>query len=171
MGLLEPWCLESGHARFGATRRFHIRRQRKRGTQKHYVYTKPAKKAVAVIKAKVKDRTRRSNQHMDVDEVLVSLGRILRGWANYFRHGVSKKIFAAVDNHAWRRIAGWIFRKHSRLSWAQLRRRFCRPGTWKLAYGGVEFTSASSVKVTRYRYRGGNIPTPWSATPPAATAA
>ena len=35
---------------------FHIRRRRKRGTQKHYVYTTPSKKAVQAIKDKVRPR-------------------------------------------------------------------------------------------------------------------
>ncbi len=141
---------------------FHIRRQRKRGTQKYYVYTKPSKKAIQSIKDKVKDRTRRSNQHMETGELLLRLNRTLRGWANYFRYGVSKAIFAAIDAHAWRRITRWLHLKHSHLSWRQLRRQFCLPGTWKLASDGVVFTGASSVKVTRYRYRGSNIATPWT---------
>lgn len=83
---------------------FHICRQRKRGTQKHYVYTKPSKKAIQSIKDKVKDRTRRSDLHRDVDELLASLNRTLRGWANCFRHGGSKAVFSTVDDHAWHRI-------------------------------------------------------------------
>jgi RNA-directed DNA polymerase len=78
---------------------------------------------------------------------------------------VSKAVFGAIDNHAWRRIVGWIFRKHSRISWRQLRRRFCRPGGWRIAYNGVAFTGAASVKVVRYRYRGSKIPTPWTPKP------
>ncbi|MEO3870415.1 group II intron maturase-specific domain-containing protein [Nonomuraea sp. B12E4] len=130
----------------------------------------PSKRAIQAIKDKVKDRTRRAYQDMRPDELLISLNRTLRGWANYFRHGVSKAIFGAIDNHAWRRIVSWIFRKHSRISWQQLIRRFCLPGTWKLACNGVEFTGASSVKVTRYRYRGSKIPTPWSSQPASAVA-
>jgi RNA-directed DNA polymerase len=45
-----------------------IRRQRKRGTQKYYVYTKPSAKAIGSIKDKVKARTYRSTRHMDLDE-------------------------------------------------------------------------------------------------------
>ena len=48
-----------------------------------------------------------------------------------------------------------------------MRRRFCDVG-WRFAHNGVVFTGASSVTVTRYRYRGGNIPTPWTPKPSAA---
>jgi RNA-directed DNA polymerase len=148
---------------------FHIRRQRKRGTQKHYVYTKPSKKAIQSTKDQVKAKTHRSTRHLELAELLISLGRTLHGWANYFRHGVSKAIFDAIDAHAWRRIVGWIRHKYSRPSWTQLRRRFCLPGTWKIAHNGVVFKGAASVKVTRYRYRGTKIPTPWAPKPATAT--
>ena len=141
---------------------FDIRRQRQRGTQKYCVYTKPSKKAIQAIKDKVQAKTYRSTRHWELAELLVSLNRTLRGWANYFRHGVSKAVFSAVDDYAWRRVAGWIYRKHSRLSWNELRRRFCKPGSWKIAHEGVELVGASSVAVTRYRYRGNTIPTPWT---------
>jgi RNA-directed DNA polymerase len=58
---------------------FHIRRQRKRGTQKHYIYTKPSKKAIQAIKDKVKAKTNRSTLHMSLAELLASLNRTLHG--------------------------------------------------------------------------------------------
>jgi RNA-directed DNA polymerase len=141
---------------------FHIRRMRKRGTQKTHVYTVPSRKSVQKIRDRVREKTYRSTQNMDLDELLVGLNRSLRGWANYFRHGVSKATFKAVDHHAWRRIATWIYRKHNRkIGWKQLRRRYCDRG-WRIAHNGVVFTGASSVAVYRYRYRGVNIPTPWT---------
>jgi RNA-directed DNA polymerase len=140
---------------------FHIRRMRKPGTNKHYVYTMPSKKAIQSIKDKVKVKTNRSTLQADVDEMIVSLDRSLKGWANYFRHGVSKKTFGQVDHHAWHRLATWIRRKHSGIGWKQLRRRFCVNG-WTIAHNGVVFTGASSVAVIRYRYRGSTIPTPWT---------
>jgi RNA-directed DNA polymerase len=149
---------------------FNIRRQRKRGTQKQYVYTKPSKKAIQSIKDKVKEKTNRSTLHLDLAELLGSLNRLMRGWANYFRHGVSKQVFHAIDHYAWRRITKWIFHKHSRLTWKQVRRRFCLPGTWRIAHSGVVFTGASNVRVTRYLYRGSKIPTPWTPNPAAAEA-
>ena len=149
---------------------FHIRRQRKRGTQKRYVYTKPSKKAIQSIKDKVSEKTYRSTRQQDLDELLRGLNMSLAGWANYFRQGVSKATFSAVDHHAWNRLMRWIRAKYagkSGLSMKQMRRRFCDVG-WRFACNGAVFTGASSVKVTRYRYRGGNIPTPWTPEPPAA---
>jgi RNA-directed DNA polymerase len=149
---------------------FHIRRQRKRGTQKWYVYTKPSKKAIQSIKDKVSAKTYRSTRHQDLDKLIRSLNMSLAGWAYYFRHGVSKATFGAVDHHAWHRLMRWIRAKYkgrTGLSMQQMRRRFCDVG-WRFAHNGVVFTGASSVTVTRYRYRGGNIPTPWTPKPPAA---
>ena len=83
---------------------FHIRRQRKRGTQKWYVYTKPSRKAIQSIKDKVSEKTYRSTRHQDLNELPRSLNMSLAGWANYFRHGVSKATFSAVDHHAWNRL-------------------------------------------------------------------
>lgn len=69
-----------------------------------------------------------------------------------------------VDYHAWRRIGTWIRRKHRRIFWREVRARFYdRP--WRFAHNGVCFRGASSVAVTRYRYRGTRIPTPWTITP------
>ena len=58
---------------------FHIRRMRKRGTNKHYVYTMPSKKAIQTVKDKVKAKTYRSTRHKDLDELITSLNRSLRG--------------------------------------------------------------------------------------------
>ena len=147
---------------------FDIRRMRKRGTQKYYACTRPSRKAIQSIKDKVAARTYRSTRHMGLDELIASLNRSLAGWANYFRHGVSKAVFSAVDSHAWHRLMRWIRAKYKqgnhRIGMPELRRRFCDQG-WRFACNGVVFTGASSVAVTRYRYRGSTIPTPWTPAP------
>jgi RNA-directed DNA polymerase len=148
----------------------HIRRQRKRGTRKSYVYTKPSKKSIKEVKRKVSVATYRSTRHRPVEEMIDEVGQVLRGWANYHRHGVSKSVFAAVDSHAWWRLVSWLRRKHkrkrSRIGLREVRRRFCDRG-WRLAHNGTVFTGAASVTVTRYRYRGDRIPTPWATRPAA----
>jgi RNA-directed DNA polymerase len=152
---------------------FTIRRLRKRGTSKCYVYTWPSRKSVQAVRDKVKARTYRSTRHMAPDELIASLNRMLAGWAGYFRYGVSKAIYASIDSYAWNRVMRWIRAKYQgrkhRLGMRELRRRFCLPGTWRLACNGIRLTGASSVPVTRYRYRGSKIPTPWTPEPAAAS--
>jgi RNA-directed DNA polymerase len=149
---------------------FTIRRQRKRGTSKHYVYTTPSRKAIQSARDKVRAKTYRSTRHMDLGELLTSLNQMLRGWANYFRYGVSKAVFSAIDSFTWGRLMRWTRAKYkgrTGLSMKELRRRFCDQG-WRFACNGVVYTGASSVAVTRYRYRGATIPTPWTPRPAAA---
>ena len=151
---------------------FTIRRMRKRGTSEHHVYTVPSRKSIQAVKDKVAVKTYRSTQDWEFAALIQSVNRLLSGWANYFRHGVSKAAFAKVDAHAWNRIMRWLRRKHkgrTRLGMTELKRRFCLPGTWTFAANGITFTGASAVPVTRYRYRGNRIPTPW--TPQPATSA
>jgi RNA-directed DNA polymerase len=145
----------------------HIRRQRKRGTEKYYVYTKPSKSAIQTVKDKGKVKTYRSTRDQGLDELITSLNRMHAGWANYFRYGVSKQVFHSIDQHAWHRLIRWTRNKYAgknRLGMKELRRRFCDTG-WRFAYNGVVFTGASSVTVSRYRYRGNNIATPWTPIP------
>jgi RNA-directed DNA polymerase len=141
---------------------FHIQRRRKRGCAKRYVYTYPSAKAVQAVRQKVRALTHRSSP-LSPRAVLLRLNAELRGWCAYFQHGVSKRTFSKLDSFAWRRVTGWLRKRHKRLSWAILRRRFMPE--WDLTVGGVMLFKPSKVPVTRYRYRGTRIPTPWGSGP------
>src|SRR4051812_20883415 len=147
-----------------------IQRQIKPGTTKRYVYTWPSKKSLTSITAKVRTLTRR-NRHRTLADLLRQVNPVLRGWCNYFKHGVSKRTFSYVDHFTWWRIVGWLRKRHLGLNWGTLIRRFLPE--WKIADGQVELFRPPTVAVTRYRYRGTRIPTPWTspATEPAATPA
>ena len=88
------------------------------------------------------------------------LNPVLRGWTNFFRHGVSKATFNYLRAFTWRRVVGWLRRKYRQATWKQLRRRYL-PGWWP-THGKVVLFNPGAVTVTRYRYRGQNIPSPWS---------
>jgi len=141
---------------------FRIQRQTKRGSHKRYVYTWPAKKAFASIKAKVKAITKQgANQPLSA--VLRQLNGVLRGWTNYFRHGVSKTTFGYVHQFTWLRVVGWLRRKHRRANWKFLRRRYLANRWWP-DHDGMALFDCRAVPITRYRYRGSKIETPWSTT-------
>jgi RNA-directed DNA polymerase len=73
---------------------WHIQRRNRRGrTGKKAVYTYPSKKALNAIIDKVRTLTRRG-RHRTLADLLRRLNPTLRGWCNYFRHGVSKRTFS-----------------------------------------------------------------------------
>jgi RNA-directed DNA polymerase len=136
---------------------FRIQRQRKRGSAKHFLYTYPSKAALAAVKAKVRMLTR-GRTHQPLEALLCQLNPVLRGWATYFRHGASKATFSYLDAFTWRRVTCWLRRKHHRISWKNLRRRYL-PG-WRPTENEVTLFSPGTVTVTRYRWRP-SIPSPW----------
>jgi RNA-directed DNA polymerase len=138
-----------------------IRRRRKRGTGPQHIYTYPSKKALLSITGRVRTLTRRS-AHRNLMDLLHRLNPVLRGWSTYFQHGVSKRTFDYLGEFAWRRVVGWLRKRHPRLGWGVLRRRHL-PGWRPTAPDGITLFNPATVAVTRYRYRGTRIPTPWAA--------
>jgi RNA-directed DNA polymerase len=139
---------------------FRIQRRAWRGRAgKRAVYTYPSKKALASVMDRVRRATRRK-RHRTLAGLLRQLNRILRGWCSYFSHGVSSRTFNYIDHFAWWRVVGWLRKRHHGLNWGTLRRRYL-PG-WEIRDGGTEMFRPRRVAVSRYRYRGTRIPTPWT---------
>ena len=139
---------------------FRIQRRSWRGrTGKRAVYTYPSKKALASVMGKVRTITRR-RKHRTLADLLRLLNRVLRGWCNYFRHGVSARTFGYLDHFTWWRVVGWMRKRHDGLNWGTLHRRYL-PG-WEIRDGQTEMFRPHKVAVDRYRYRGTQIPTPWA---------
>jgi len=142
---------------------WHLQRHRKRGTNRCYVYTYPSRKAVKAVMAKVKAQCRKTGTDLPLDALLIQLNRMLRGWCAYFRPGVSSAAFQYLSSYTWGRVIRWLRRKHRRITWKELRRRYCDGGWWPASNERALFNPAT-VGTTRYRYRGTVIPTPWPAT-------
>jgi RNA-directed DNA polymerase len=137
-----------------------IQPHRKPGTAKRYVYTYPSKKAVMAVTGKVRTLSR-LNRNQSLEVLLHNLNMLLRGWCSYFQPGVSSATFHYLRAFTWRRVIGWLRRKHPRMSWKQLRRRYCQGGWWP-THGEVALFNPARIHTTRYRYRGAAIPTPWA---------
>jgi RNA-directed DNA polymerase len=137
-----------------------IQRHRKKGEDRQYVYTYPAKKALRAICQKVKDVCRGTNIDQPLPVLLHRLNPVLRGWCEYFRPGVSSKTFQYLSRIVWRQVWAWLRRKHRKAGWKALRRRYCNGGWWPSA-GKTQLLHTGSISTTRYRYRGAAIPSPW----------
>ncbi|MGH9205430.1 MAG: group II intron reverse transcriptase/maturase, partial [Acidimicrobiales bacterium] len=122
-----------------------IQRRAWRGrTGKRAVYTYPSKKSLLSVMDRVRTLTRR-RLHRTLAALLRQLNPTLRGWCNYFRHGVSKQTFSYLDHFAWWKIVTWIRKRHLGLNWGTIRRRFL-PG-WEISADGMAMFRPQSVTV------------------------
>ncbi len=138
---------------------FHIQRKL-RGDETHVVLTYPSKAALAAVMHKIRKATGRGTTSLRLLDVLGVVNPILRGWAAYFRYGVSKRTFSYLAQWAWWRLILWIRRKHPRLTWKQVRRRYY--GADRISQDGVTLYNPARMPVERYRYRGAQICTPYN---------
>ena len=139
---------------------WHIQRRRWQGRNgKQAVYTYPSKKALASVMAKVRSLTRR-NKHRTLGDLLLVVNRVLRGWCEYFRYGVSARTFSYLGYFTWHRVFRWFRKRHLRIGSRTLVRRLLPD--WQFAYGRVSLFKPQAVSIIRYRYRGARIPTPWA---------
>ena len=138
---------------------FRIKRAPWRG-KKRVAYTFPNQRALRAVMHRIKTLTNRSTVSLSLDRLIHALNPILRGWANYYRHAASSRCFAYLSHYLWWRVIRWLRRKYSRLTWKQIRRR-CWGHHWT-SREGTRLAWPDEVPVTRYRYRGHNIPSPWA---------
>jgi RNA-directed DNA polymerase len=124
------------------------------------VLTYPSKAALAEVCEKIKKTTSRSTTSLRLADVLRMVNPILRGWAAYFRYGVSKRTFSYLGYYAWWRMIHWIRRKHPGISWKQVRRRYF--GADRICEDGLTLYNPAKMQVQRYRFRGAQICTPFN---------
>jgi RNA-directed DNA polymerase len=140
---------------------FRVKRAPWRG-KKRVAYTFPSQRALRAVMHRIKTLTNRSTANLSLDQLIHALNPILRGWANYYRHAASSRCFAYLSHYLWWRVIRWLRKKYPRLTWKQIRRLYW--GHHWTSHEGTRLAWPDEVAVTRYRYRGHRIPSPWAAT-------
>jgi len=123
-------------------------------------YSFPSEQSFREVKHRIKELTGRATIGLSLDQLVHALNPILRGWTNYHRHAASKHCFSYLDHYLWWRVMLWQRKKHPRLTWKQIKRRYW--GRNWTSPDGTRLYWPGRVPVTRYRYRGHRIPTPWA---------
>lgn len=139
---------------------YHIQWRHKRGTSQCHVYTYPSRNALASIKAKVRALTNQK-AHPDLKALLTRINPVVRGWCHYFKFGSSSATFGYLNHYMWWRAARWLRKRHGRLPWNQLRRKVLTD-EYRIVADGIELFNPANVATVHKRWRGYNIPTPWS---------
>lgn len=97
---------------------------------------KPAKKNVLAFLADLRC-TIQSKKSISSGELIRLLNPKIRGWANYYRHVVSKQTFSYVDHHVFQATWKWSIRRHPNkpVDWVK-RKYFRRDGSRDWVFGG-----------------------------------
>ncbi|WP_245790964.1 group II intron reverse transcriptase/maturase [Streptomyces monashensis] len=114
---------------------FNIRRFRGK------LLTKPSKDALRRIRKRL-SREVVALRGANADMVISKLNPIIKGWAAYYRIGVSKQAFNALDNHMWKLVYKWARFSHPNKSahWVSARYfgRFNRSRQDRWVFGSRE---------------------------------
>ena len=73
---------------------------------------KPSRKSIKSFKRKVFKIIKNSGS-LPVEKLIYQLNPIIRGWANYHRFIVSKKVFSLIDNDVYLALWHWAKRRHN----------------------------------------------------------
>ena len=118
---------------------------------------KPSQKNVTSFLSKVRETIKRSST-AKTGNLIFLLNPIIRGWANYHRHVVSKEIFSKVDHAIWEATWNWAKRRHPNKTSAWVKSKYFTTeggNHWKFfdkKKGGKRITliSASSIPIKRH---------------------
>jgi RNA-directed DNA polymerase len=122
---------------------------------------KPSKKNVKCFLKEIR-RTIKTNSSVKTETLIYLLNPKIRGWANYFRHVVSSKVFSYVDDQIFRALFNWAKRRHPNKGIRWVEDKYYRSEgsrNWIFSAevnktGGqvkyVDLFKASQVKITRH---------------------
>jgi len=81
-------------------------------TGRRYLAPAPARSKVRAVCEKISELTSSRTTWRDPSQVVVSINRVLTGWANYNRIGYVTGAWKVVQGHTCRRFRRWMCRKH-----------------------------------------------------------
>lgn len=87
---------------------------------------KPAKKSIKAFLDKVRTIIK-THQHLSAGQLIANLNPLIRGWANYHRHVVSKKTFANLEYQVYQALWRWAKRRHRNKSKHWIYVKYFRP--------------------------------------------
>jgi RNA-directed DNA polymerase len=102
----------------------------------------PSAESVRVFRRKIRE-TVRAHPHVTAGELIAILNPIIRGWANYHRHVVSKRIFVSTERYIFQVVWRWARRRHPRKSAAWIRQKYFPP------YGRRQWHFTGQIKSDR----------------------
>ena len=112
------------------------------------ILTKPQKVKVAQHLRAIRDYLS-GHRQATPSQVIGELNPLIRGWANYYRHGASSRTFHSVDHHVQAKLWRWAKRRHPTKSAAWVRSRYF-DAKWNFVDGRTRLARHDDVPITRH---------------------
>ncbi len=77
----------------------------------YYLHRCPSQRAMARVRARVRELTLRARCHTDLRIVIADLNPVLCGWGQYFRTGNAANHFTDLDQYVERRLRGLLLKR------------------------------------------------------------
>jgi len=91
---------------------YNIRQHKVSNTKTGYkCLIKPSKESIKNVKYKIK-QIFKEYLSKPLDLLIGKINELVRGWGNYYRNAVSKKIFSHLDNYLFKRCVRYVKRMH-----------------------------------------------------------
>jgi RNA-directed DNA polymerase len=87
---------------------------------------RPSKESVRTFLNKVRGRIK-ANKHVTAGQLIAMLNPLIRGWANYHCHVVSKKAFSYAEYHIFWAVWRWARHRHPRKSANWVKKKYFPP--------------------------------------------
>lgn len=122
---------------------------------------KPSKKSIRTLLLKVRILIK-THRHLSAGQLIAKLNPIIRGWANFHRHVVSKKVFGYIDYQVHQALWRWAKRRHRNKGNGWIHAKYFRPkhrhnngfyGKIKLEDGSrrtIQLVSAAKISIIRH---------------------
>jgi RNA-directed DNA polymerase len=107
-------CVRSGAGGFDFLGFHHRMVESRKRRGRWWMHKWPSQRAMASIRAKVRDLTAPRQVGLPLEVVVEQLNPVMRGWGAYFRQGNSSAKFGAIDSYVHERMAILASRKHQR---------------------------------------------------------
>lgn len=85
---------------------------------------KPSAKSQRTLLQKVRKIINTEGRRLSAYGLIITLNPVIRGWANYHRHVVSKQVFSRIDHHIHWALWRWAKRRHKEKSTQWIHRKY-----------------------------------------------
>ena len=116
---------------------FHLHKRKSRKWQKWYLHAWPSRRAMSVIRERIRQVTNRRYVGVSIDEIVRRLNRALIAWSRYYQYGVPSECFAAIDSYVHERLAIFASNKHG-----------LRGRNWMTRYNGEWFKRLGLIRLS-----------------------